>query len=64
MSLTNDHVAMSGNSKVLTVGAETSREAAKSLEKRLRATEGGSNGLGGTLCSSPMRNSYSFMVWK
>lgn len=64
MSLTNDHVATSGNSKVLTVGAETSREAVESLETRLRATEGNSNGLGGTLCSSPMRNSYSFMVWK
>lgn len=64
MSVTNDHVATSGNSKVLTFGAETSREAAESLEKRPRATEGNSNGLGGTLRSSPMRNSYSFMVRK
>lgn len=40
MSLTNDHITMLKDSKVLTVGAETSREAAKSLEKRLRATGG------------------------
>lgn len=33
MSLTNDHVATSGNSKVLTVGAETSREAAESYSR-------------------------------
>lgn len=64
MFLTNDHVTTSGDSKVLTVDAETSREAAKSLEKQLRATGGDSNGLGGTLHRSPTRNSYSFMVRK
>lgn len=64
MSLMNDHITMSGDSKVLAVGAETSRETAKSLEKWLRATGGDSNGLGGTLPSSPTRNSYSFMVRK